>query len=265
MTVEPNITSTAFSCPHCGAYTTQYWHEVYTKPLDTRKTPLIPDAEYIAQIRSIEIEEELRRSIIKWALDMRAKILFPETKGGSPYVTQLNNLFLSCCYNCHKWTVWVNEDVIYPPKKFGSRPNQDLPNHILAVVEEARTILELSPKGSAALLRLAIQMLCKHLGESGDDLNADIVNLVKKGLNPMVSKSLDIVRVIGNESVHPGTIDLNDDKDVAIRLFDLVNIVAEQMITHPKHVNELYKKLPESKRTAIEQRNLKALADPEKK
>lgn len=52
---------------------------------------------------------------------------------------------------------------------------------------------------SDALLRLSIQMLCKHLGESGEDLNGDIANLVKKGLNAVVAKSLDVVRVIGNE------------------------------------------------------------------
>jgi hypothetical protein len=144
-------------------------------------------------------------------------------------------------------------------------PNAALPNNIRALVDEARSILDMSPKGAAALLRLSIQMLCKHLGESGNNLNNDIANLVKKGLNPMVSKSLDIVRVIGNESVHPGTIELSDNKDIAIRLFDLVNIIAEQMITHPKHVNEIYKKLPESKRAAIEERNMKALGSPDKK
>ena len=75
------------------------------------------------------------------------------------------------------------------------------------------------------------------------------------GLNPVVQKSLDVVRVIGNESVHPGIIDLNDNKDIAARLFDLVNIVAEQMITQPKQVQALYEKLPDSKKDAIDRRD----------
>jgi hypothetical protein len=170
---------------------------------------------------------------------------------------RLNNLFLSECYNCRKWAVWVNEDLVYPPKKFGPPPNKNLPSEISAIVEEARSILNLSPRGAAALLRLSIQMLCKFLGEEGKDLNEDIANLVKKGLNPVVSKSLDIVRVIGNEAVHPGSIDLNDDRDTAIRLFDLINLIVEQMITQPKSVNELYGKLPEAKRAAIDARNRK--------
>ena len=71
-------------------------------------------------------------------------------------------------------------------------------------------------------------------------------------------KSLDIVRVIGNEAVHPGVVDLNDDRDTANKLFDLVNSIADQMISHPQSVQELYGKLPETKRKAIEERNEKA-------
>jgi hypothetical protein len=63
------------------------------------------------------------------------------------------------------------------------------------------------------------------------------------------------VRVIGNESVHPGTIDLKDDREIALRLFDLVNAITEQMISHPKRVQEMYSKLPAAKREAIEKRD----------
>ena len=55
-----------------------------------------------------------------------------------------------------------------------------------------------------------------NLGEKGEKLDDDIANLVKRGLNPTVQKSLDIVRVIGNEAVHPGVLDLKDDRDTAI-------------------------------------------------
>jgi hypothetical protein len=79
--------------------------------------------------------------------------------------------------------------------------------------------------------------------------------LVKKGLNPLVQQSLDIVRVIGNEAVHPGVIDLKDDRDTALRLFELVNAIVEQMISHPKAVNEMYARLPEAKRKAIKARD----------
>jgi hypothetical protein len=82
-----------------------------------------------------------------------------------------------------------------------------------------------SPRSSAALLRLAIQKLCKHLGFPGDNINADIKAMVGQGLAVQVQRALDIVRVIGNEQVHPGVLDVRDDPEMATRLFELVNFI----------------------------------------
>jgi hypothetical protein len=73
----------------------------------------------------------------------------------------------------------------------------------------------------------------------------------------MVQQALDAIRVIGNEAVHPGLLDLRDDIDTASRLFGAINIVAEQMISNQKHVADLYEKLPAEKRAAIEKRDKK--------
>jgi hypothetical protein len=121
--------------------------------------------------------------------------------------------------------------------------------------EEAGTVLGASPRGAAALLRLVIQKLCKHLGGKGEKLDDDIALLVDKGLDRRVQRSLDIVRVIGNNAVHPGKIDLRDDRDTALKLFGLVNLVVEIMITQPKHIEEMYESLPEGSRKAIEKRD----------
>jgi len=254
---EPSIKETAFDCPHCGAYTTQYWHNSYIKFIrDDPKLPFLPPDDFEALVDSIKDWDKAEKSKAKIRFKkVRTKLLFTDDESDYGDRSILHNLYVSQCYNCKKWAIWVNEDIVYPDKKFGALPNPDLPDDVLAVVEEARAILDSSPKGAAALLRLAIQMLCKHLGKTGDNLNQDISSLVTDGLNPIVQKSLDVVRVIGNESVHPGSIDLNDDKDTAARLFDLVNIICEQMITQPKQVEDLYKKLPESKREAINKRD----------
>ena len=95
-----------------------------------------------------------------------------------------------------------------------------------------------------------------HLGQKGEDLNGDIANLVKQGLSPKIQKSLDIVRVIGNEAVHPGTLDLNDDPSIVTQLFTLVNLIADAMISQPKQIDALYSSLPEPKKKAIKERDL---------
>jgi hypothetical protein len=145
--------------------------------------------------------------------------------------------------------------MIYPNKVTAPLPNPDLPEDIKTDFEEARQIANLSPKGAAALLRLVIQKICIHLGESGKDINKDIASLVKKGLSSKIQKALDIVRVVGNESVHPGQIDLNDDPATTTKLFELINIIAETMITQPKEIDKLFDGLPDEKKAAILKRD----------
>jgi hypothetical protein len=80
--------------------------------------------------------------------------------------------------------------------------------------------------------------------------------LVKAGEIPQrVQQALDIVRVVGNNVVHPGQIDLRDDRDTALRLFQLVNLIADRAITQPKEVEDVYAALPESARKQIEHRD----------
>ncbi len=255
---EPSIKETAFDCPHCGAFTTQYWHNCFVQYIKgDEKVPFIPTEQQLDNVLNRNNVDNKEKEVYKnFFYKMKLKLLFPTEHESPKYLKdEINNLFLSKCYNCDKWAIWVNEDLVYPTKKFGELPNQDLPPSVLMVVDEARTIINDSPKGAAALLRLAIQMLCKHLGKTGKDLNSDIAELVRDGLKPTVQKALDVVRVIGNESVHPGQIDLNDDKDIAMQLFDLVNIISEQMITIPNKVENLYSKLPEDKLIAIDKRD----------
>ena len=172
---------------------------------------------------------------------------------GSSWVEEL--LHFTICSHCQGRTIWFKEIMIFPDTSISPHPNPDLPQEIINDYEEARSILQRSPRGAAALFRLCIQKLCAHLGESGKDINKDIASLVKKGLNPLIQKSLDVVRVIGNEAVHPGTIDLKDDPETAVHLANLINIITDAMITQPKTIEELYGKIPEEKRKAIEIRN----------
>jgi len=72
------------------------------------------------------------------------------------------------------------------------------------------------------------------IGEKGENINDDIASLVKKGLPPTIQKSLDIVRVTGNNAVHPGEMNLKDDIETAASLCQLINLIADVMIIKPK-------------------------------
>ena len=164
---------------------------------------------------------------------------------------------VSKCESCGEPTIWHGETIIYPLHSVAESPNSDLPEDIRADYEEARIIANLSPRGAAALLRLAIQKLCAHLGQSGKNINSDIAVLVTLGLPSKVQQALDAVRVIGNDAVHPGTIDLKDDLETVNKLFRLVNFIAHKTITEPREVDEIYNGLPADKLAGIEKRDKK--------
>lgn len=101
-------------------------------------------------------------------------------------------------------------------------------------------------------MRLCIQKLCKELGEFGKDIN----EVIKKLVNPEeIQQALDIVRVVGNNAVHPGFIDVKDNPEPAARLFGLINMIAEMMITRLKKTKQMFVTLPEGIRAAITKRD----------
>ena len=162
---------------------------------------------------------------------------------------------MSQCDRCRSQVVWFQSKIVHPRTSSAPLAVADMPEDVKADYDEAAGVFELSPRSSAALLRLALQKLLKHLGEKGDNINRDIGNLVRKGLDPDVQMALDAIRVIGNNAVHPGQIDLNDDRGVAATLFRLINFVVEQMITRRKEIQDIYSLLPEPSRAAIAKRD----------
>ena len=160
------------------------------------------------------------------------------------------------CMHCHRHAIWHNKSLIHPRIIAAPAPNDDLPHEVVVDFEEARQIAELSPRGAAALLRLALQKLCELLGGQGKNLNDDIAWLVReKGLSKVIQQSLDSIRVIGNNAVHPGQLDLEDDLPTVTALFQLINLVADALITQPTHVQAVYDILPQAAKDAIAKRD----------
>lgn len=174
---------------------------------------------------------------------------------GHQYQSQNDSaLRVSTCQHCNQHTLWIKNIMFYPETGNAQYPNPEMPEAVKKIYLEAASIHSKSPRGASALLRLGIQLLCKELGESGNNINSDIAALVKKGLPEIVQKSLDIVRVTGNDAVHPGQID-TDNPETTIQLFNLTNIIVEYMIAMPKKVSGLYANLPVDKVTAIDTRD----------
>lgn len=167
----------------------------------------------------------------------------------------VNNLTIARCTNCGKKIIWIDDEYIYPQKQ-AVEPNEDMPSSVKSLFEEAGNVYTLSPRAACALLRLAIDWLCNELGENDRDINKNIGKLVSRGLPLRIQQALDVVRVVGNKAVHPGTIAFDvDDEQTAIMLMNLINMIVEYMISQPKLINEMFNQLPDSVKKSISKRD----------
>ena len=242
---ELKYRSQKFQCPHCGVVAQQRWFRSYelSNVIFSLYNHIYLD--YRVQIR------DYHQEAIQNFLDV-AKRKFPNDINS--FIPR--NLAIAICQSCGEYSLWVNEDIVYPRKISIEPANEDLNEEIKAIYHEASSIFMDSPKGATALLRLSLQLLLKQLGKEGKNINNDIKNLVENGLSPKIQQALDLLRVVGNNAVHPGQINLDDNRDVAIKLFKILNIIANEMITKPKEIETLYENvIPEETKEHINTRD----------
>jgi len=216
----PEFNKSSFNCPQCGAFAQQHWFVAWK----TQEGAISGSFSQIPEVYASVCAHCGRHSL--WHLPPQRPIprhLKPEV---APVFEEANKARM-----------------IFPLVARGPMPSADLPEDIGRDFLEARSIAAVSPRGASALLRLCIQKLCAHLGEPGKDLNVDIGALVRRGLPQKIQQALDTVRVVGNGAVHPGELDLRDDLPTALRLLELINMIADVMITQPKQVDDLYQRV----------------------
>lgn len=197
--IEPALGSSSFSCPYCGTLAHQTWFQASARNFAKDAKPSMVSPETIESVRNdLSIPADARHNFLTWAKRINNREIFLAEKSHDIYVYNINNIYLSQCYSCDKYALWHGDALIYPKTKFEVAPNEDLDPEIKDDFNEAASILDASPRGAAALLRLALQKLLKQLNEKGENINDDIGSLVKKGLDVRIQQALDLVRVIGN-------------------------------------------------------------------
>ena len=266
--VPPSIRVFAFNCPHCQAFAHQAWFTLRAKKLDgvpfeiprtdvDRADRDPTQAGLRGHYAEDPVEETSRLNTKERARMLEdGTPLFWRAEAATPsHFPYLRNVFVSKCPHCELLSVWIFDRLGYPQTGGAPPANPDLPDNIRRDYDEASSILDKSPRGAAALIRLAIQKLCDELGQSGKNLNDAIKGFAKQGLDSRVRKALDTVRVVGNHAVHPGQMDLKDDRETAESLFGLLNTIADRLISAPKQIDAIYEKLPDDERKRIEKRD----------
>ncbi|WP_319519901.1 DUF4145 domain-containing protein [uncultured Martelella sp.] len=251
-TIPPSINERGFTCPFCGINTVHTWHQTYAGSLGT-KTPTK------SEIYDLVMGEATATTPKEELLELQKRLVDGDIRIERKFVThkglKVHNLFLERCHHCGGVSVWKYDAMLYPSEQ-EIAPNTDLPEPIKRTFIEASRCLSASPRASAALSRLALQELCIELGcNPKKKLDAQIGELVSRGLPDKIQKMLDGVRVVGNNAVHPGQLDLRDDRQIAKFLLVCINRIVEKMITEVREAEELYALLPENTKASIERRD----------
>lgn len=163
-----------------------------------------------------------------------------------------------CCY-CDKQMIWYvkgEQARVFFPREVAIAPEENMPDKVREIYEEASLVLGDSPRASCALLRLTLQELMRYLQENVngyselkiENLNQDIKEVINIGNfhqaeKEMIEEAMNSVRLIGNKAVHPSELDINDNPEIANILFEMINFIVREIITKPKERQEKLGKL----------------------
>jgi len=219
--VEPVYGLEAFKCPHCMAYAQQKWWRLSTR-------------EHYDHFNNYSHSSY---ELVDFTSNEKYGLAFCD------------------CTVCHKKTIWLDRKVVYPQHSSIEAPKDLMPLEVKELYEEARAVFPISPKSSAALLRLGLETLLPYLGadkkinEKNAKINTMIAQLVReRKVIGRVIQAMDYLRVTGNDAVHPGVLDKQgkDDAEVSIKLFKILNYIVTETLENDAMVDEVYKDLPDN-------------------
>jgi hypothetical protein len=167
--VPPQLGISSFSCPHCGAFTHQTWFRLFLDGFDKGETPTLAKYDAVARVHVERMEDKGQRERLSKFIERLQKntITYRVLKESRYSNREVVNAWLSLCYTCDGFAVWVDENIVYPLKNSEVAAHDDMPGDVRADFNEAASIANQSPRGAAALLRLAIQKLMPHLNQKG--------------------------------------------------------------------------------------------------
>ena len=126
-------------------------------------------------------------------------------------------------------------------------PNEDLTNEQKQLFNEAKDIFDISPKAAGALLRCVIERILrdKFQGKLGQSLLGKILNdeEVKKELGGELIEMCNACKLIGNDAAHSSLMIYEDESKQEIELlFELINAIAEELLSKPRKRQEMLDK-----------------------
>jgi hypothetical protein len=249
---KPEIGRQAFECPHCGAFSHQHWFRCFVENLAKEDKPEIAQETIRRILEEPQVlPAELRDKLAGYATKVVSnKVFFEDRKQRKPNV-QAVNLTISRCFTCEEVAVWVGDQLVNPSRQTTIPAHESLPKTVRVDYDEAARLVMISPRAASALLRGCIAKLIEEAGVQGDGLDGKIATLIARGFDPHFEQALQFVRMIGPQAVPPGSFSPRDDQKTALTLFELVNLLSDELISKPRRVSSLLANLPGSDVVAV--------------
>ncbi|MDQ0894440.1 DUF4145 domain-containing protein [Agromyces ramosus] len=171
------------------------------------------------------------------------------------------------CQACDRRSIWRGDSIAYPITSGGPAPHRMMPADVRELYDEASEVFGLSRKAGAALIRAALEKLIRQLDDGGTEKDRlhDRIARLKGRVSAPLGQLLDVVRYLGNESLHGVGEDelvylyLHDDTSgVGEMLFDAVNDLVDELIARPAAIDGAWKRLPEGVRDSIDRKRRSA-------
>lgn len=252
--VTPNLREHSFSCPHCKSFAPQ--DKFFMNASEEFGSKNYIPSQYL------ELKVTSKKTINDY-YNYLLKLLPPANYSKNEIKGIVNqSSILTICTVCSKHGFWsyslVDEafQLKYPTPDVVD-PEENMPEDVKELYEEASACFPYSKKASSALLRIAIELYLKtHMGLNEKSLNKMIGQLKNDSRIPdYLHQGLDILRYYGNEGAHPGTINLNDKENEVLFLFKLINQIISVTITEPENIKDLYSDLPPNYLESIQKRD----------
>ena len=231
--MEPQLGAESFSCPHCNVVAHQDWFSLFLKPENANDvdflTPETVTARTLVQGKDEwndikEIDEFVERL-------KKNEVTYVYQKHSQSVKAMMANLHVSGCHSCNGFALWVGNRLVFPYNV------EKTPDLIQGDLEEAAAILNQSPRGATALMRVCIQKLVPLLQQDGNYLNDYISSLVREALEVELQQSMEVLQVLRNDPGQPSNLDTKENKEMALRFVDSLKATLERRMLKNRDEN----------------------------
>ena len=222
--VEPKLGAESFSCPHCNAVAQQDWYSLFLKPENADEVDVLtPERVTIRTLVQGKGEWNDIKEVDQFVERLKKnEVTYLYQKHSQSVKAKMVNLHLSSCHTCNGFALWVGDRLAFPYNV------EKMPAFIQEDFEEAAAILNQSPRGATALMRICIQKLVPLLKRDGSYLNDYMSAVVRKGLELEIQQSMEVLQVLRNDSGQPTTLETQEDKEMALRFLNSLKAVLER-------------------------------------